>query len=224
VLVEPTSTPVLIADVAEEALVRHRTGIAPLDEVLGGGLVAGSVSLLGGDPGASKSTLVMTALYGLRLRCLYATGEESVAQVADRARRIGVASSRRLWVVAETHLETVLEHARRVRAEVVVIDSIQTLISYDASGSAGSPGQLRACATQLVRFAKSTDVACVVIGHVTKDGSLGGPLTLAHIVDVVLELEASAGDERLLRCASKNRFGPTNLVGRFTVTAAGLSW
>ncbi len=223
-LVPSTSVPIPLSDVPEQSFVREKTGMAPLDEVLGGGLVLGSVIVLGGEPGAGKSSLCMQAVDGLHMRVLIATGEESIAQAAGRARRIGADSSR-VFIVAETDLEAVIEHARTVRAEVVVIDSIQTM-TYAALGSGpGSTGQVRECTARLVQFAKATDTSVWLIGHVTNDGSLAGPKTLKHLVDVVLELDVGArrkGAERIVRCAGKNRFGATNVTGHFELTAEGL--
>jgi DNA repair protein RadA/Sms len=218
--VDPAA-PILLCDVEEEALQRDSTNIPQLDAVLGGGLVVGTVLVLGGEPGCGKSSLAMQAIDGLAIRVLYATGEESVKQAAARARRID-AASHRVYIVAETDLDTVLAHARAVKAELIVIDSIQTLVCADLGGTQGSPGQVRECTNRLVRFAKTTDVSVWLIGHVTNDGALAGPKTLKHLVDVVLELENTTEVRRLLRCAGKNRFGPSNVIGRFEVTARGL--
>ncbi len=203
---------------------REKTGLAPFDDVLGGGLVLGSVVVLGAEPGIGKSSVVMQAVAGLGMRCLYSSGEESVPQAAARARRID-ADSRHVYIVAETDLDTVLGHAEAIRAEVLVIDSIQTLTCSDLGGSAGSPGQVRECASRLVQFAKATDTIVILIGHVTNDGSLAGPKTLKHLVDVVLELDAGCrrlGAERILRCAGKNRFGAANVLGYLEITREGL--
>lgn len=219
-----TTLPIPISDVPEADHPRDETGIAPLDAVLGGGLVIGSVVVLGAEPGTGKSSLSFQMLSSLGIRCLYATGEETVQQAALNARRVGAASSE-VMIVAETDLDTVLKHARDVRARVLAIDSIQTLVATDLDSGPGSPGQVRACANRLVQFAKTTDTTVWIIGHVTNDGVLAGPKTLKHLVDVVLDLEAGAGlggNERILRSAGKNRFGPTNVVGRFELTPGGL--
>ena len=220
-----TSMPVPISEVSQTAYNRDTTGLAPLDAVLGGGIVPGSVIVIGGEPGCGKSSLVMQAIAGIQLRCLYTTGEETAEQAAGNARRIGAASNK-IYIVAENDLTVVLSHARTVRAQILVVDSIQTLVCADLSSSAGSPGQVRECAVRLVRFAKTTGTSVILVGHVTNDGSLAGPKTLKHLVDVVLELEAGSrpdGAERLLKCAGKNRFGPSNVTGRFELTAEGLT-
>jgi DNA repair protein RadA/Sms len=222
--VRGAAVPIPLSDVPETSYQRDPTELSPLDAVLGGGLVPGSVVLIGGEPGCGKSSLVMQAASGLRLRCLYATGEETIEQAAGNARRINAATSK-VYIVAEIDIDTVLAHARSIRAQVVVIDSIQTLACADLGSGAGSPGQMRECAGRLVRFAKTTGTSVLLIGHVTNDGSLAGPKTLKHLVDVVLDLEAGAGcdgNERVLRCAGKNRFGPSNVVGKFELTARGL--
>lgn len=222
--VSHASIPIALSEVPETTFVREKTGMAAVDDVLGGGLVLGSVVVLGAEPGAGKSSMVMQAIDGLRMRCLYASGEESIAQAAERARRIG-ADSPRVFIVAETDLAMILEHARNVRAEVVVVDSIQTMTCSDLGGSAGSPGQVRECTNRLMQFAKATDTSVWLIGHVTNDGALAGPKTLKHLVDVVLELEVGSrrkGAERIVRCGGKNRFGATNVVGYLEITAEGL--
>jgi DNA repair protein RadA/Sms len=219
-----SAAPIPISEVVHVAHDRDATDLAPLDAVLGGGIVPGSAIVIGGEPGCGKSSLVMQAVAGLRLRCLYATGEETIEQAAGNARRINAASSK-IFIVAETDLAVVLAHARSIRAQVVVIDSIQTLVCADLGGDAGAPGQVRGCTSRLVRFAKTTDTSVILIGHVTNDGGLAGPKTLKHLVDVVLELESGAaldGNERILRCVGKNRFGPSNVVGRFAQTSMGL--
>jgi DNA repair protein RadA/Sms len=212
-----TSVPVPSTEVVEQHLPRDPTGLAPLDLVLGGGLVAGSVVVLGGVPGGSKSTLLAQALCGLGLRALYATGEETIAQVADRQRRIG-AMSPRVLLVRETQLEVVLQHAEQLRVAVLAIDSIQTLRCGDVEQEASSAAQVRACAGRLVQFAKATNVAVIAVGHVSKDSTLAGPRTLEHLVDVVMMLSPSRGDVRLLTCPSKNRFGRTRVEGRFVLS------
>jgi DNA repair protein RadA/Sms len=209
----------------EETARRRATGIAEVDRVLGGGLVAGSLVLLGGDPGIGKSTLLMQALDGLAARgatVLYASGEESVAQTAMRARRLGV-SARSLLLHAETALERVLLEAARVKPDVLAIDSIQTLRTEALDGIPGSVAQVRECAGRLMTFAKSSDVSIIMVGHVTKDGTIAGPKTLEHVVDVVLQLEGDgAHDHRVLR-AQKNRFGSTSELGVFAMQAGGLA-
>lgn len=219
-----SSVPIPISDVPEEDLPRDLTGLAPLDAVLGGGLVVGSAVVLSSEPGAGKSTLTMQVLFGLGLRALYASGEESVPQCAARARRLGAASKKTL-IVAETDVDVIIEHARRARAQIVVVDSIQTVVCAKHNGDPGSPSQVKGATSRLVQFAKSTGTTMWIIGHVTNDGALAGPKTLKHLVDVVLELEGGArfnGNERILRCGSKNRFGAANVVGHFEIGPGGL--
>ena len=216
------------ADGRIEQCERMRTGIGEVDRVLGGGLVSGSVVLLGGPPGIGKSTLLLQVSAALAARCggvLYASGEESVGQVAERATRLGAAQPK-LLLLAETRIESILEAARELalagELATVVIDSIQTVYSDAAEGLPGNVGQIRAAANQLVGFAKLHGVPVVLVGHVTKDGSLAGPRVLEHMVDAVLSFD---GDEeralRLLR-ATKNRFGSTLELGVFEMTGTGL--
>jgi DNA repair protein RadA/Sms len=217
----PSSVPVPSTEVVEQHLPRDATGMAPLDLVLGGGLVAGSVVVLGGPPGSAKSTCLAQALCGLGLRALYATGEETIAQVADRQRRVG-ATSARVLLVRETELEVILAHAQQLRVAVIAIDSIQTLRCAGVDQAPGSPAQVRACADRCVAFAKDTGVAIILVGHVSKDSSLAGPRTLEHLVDVVMMLVPGRGDVRVLSCPLKNRFGQTRVEGRFLLTPKGL--
>ena len=215
--------PVPITEIAETSFVRDSTGLPPLDHVLGGGLVAASVVLLASPPGIGKSSLTLQMLAGLGHRCLYVTGEETREQIAGTARRIG-ALTPRLFVLCERDLATIFTHARAMRAQTIAIDSIQKMICQDVNGRAGSPGQLKECTARLVTYAKKNDTALWLIGHVTGDGDVAGPKTIEHDVDVVLELSQGAkleGNERILSCPSKNRFGPTNAKGHFELTAKG---
>ena len=208
---------------------RKSTAIGELDRVLGGGLVAGSLVLLGGDPGVGKSTLLIQALAGLARvgRVLYATGEESVAQTAMRARRVGAADAR-LEVVAETDVEKILAHASRVNGAsgagpvILAVDSIQTVYTPMLDSIPGSLAQVRECAARLMQFAKTSGVPTILVGHVTKDGGIAGPKTLEHLVDVVLQLEGDGGPYRILR-AHKNRFGSTQEIGVFEMRGAGMA-
>jgi DNA repair protein RadA/Sms len=206
---------------------RLSTQIGELDRVLGGGLVAGSFVLLGGDPGVGKSTLLIQALAGLTLRggkpqkVLYATGEESVGQTAMRARRVAAASAS-LSVVAETDVDKVLGHAHDASPSILAIDSIQTAYTPALDSIPGSLAQVRECASRLMHYAKSTGVPTIIVGHVTKDGGLAGPKTLEHLVDVVLQLEGDGGPYRILR-AHKNRFGSTQEIGVFEMRGAGMA-
>ncbi|HEY1547482.1 MAG TPA: DNA repair protein RadA [Kofleriaceae bacterium] len=202
--------------------VRRPAGIGELDRVLGGGFVAGSAVLLGGDPGIGKSTLLVQALAGLATQgpVLYATGEESVAQTAMRARRVNAAVSA-LALVAETDVEKILAHAHATKPSVLAVDSIQTVYTPLLDSIPGSLAQVRECASRLTQFAKTTGTPVVLVGHVTKDGGLAGPKTLEHLVDVVLQLEGDAGPYRVLR-AHKNRFGSTQEIGVFEMRGGGL--
>jgi DNA repair protein RadA/Sms len=202
---------------------RRTSGAGELDRVLGGGIVQGSVILLGGDPGIGKSTLLLqvAAHVAASKPVLYASGEESVAQVSQRAQRLGVAGDA-LGVVAETDLAPILTLAAERGAALLVIDSIQTVQSGDPGAPAGAVSQLRECTTQLVRFAKTSGCAVVVIGHVTKEGTIAGPRMLEHLVDTVLYFESEAGSRFRIVRATKNRFGPVNELGFFAMTASGL--
>jgi len=214
--------PASIAEVAErDGAPRASTGIGELDRVLGGGLVAGSVVLVGGDPGIGKSTLLVQALAGLRRDVLYATGEESCAQTAMRARRVGAAAAT-IAIVAETDIDRVLVHARERAPAVLAVDSIQTAFAPDLDSIPGSLAQVRECASRLVQFAKTTGTPTILVGHVTKDGGIAGPKTLEHLVDVVLQLEGDGGPYRILR-AHKNRFGSTQEIGVFEMRGAGMA-
>jgi len=217
------SVPVPISEIAETTFVRDLTGLAPLDHVLGGGLVVASVVLLAAPPGTGKTSLTLQMLDGLRHRSLYVTGEETEVQVAATARRVDAASSQ-IYVFAERNLDNVFAHARALQVRTIAIDSIQKMACDDVNGRAGSTTQLKECTARLVKYAKSTGTALWLIGHVTSDGEIAGPKTIEHDVDVVLELDRGPkfeGNERVLNCSSKNRFGPTNVVGRFQLTPKG---
>jgi DNA repair protein RadA/Sms len=212
-----------LSDVPETTFVRDSTGLPPLDHVLGGGLVVASVVLLASPPGIGKTSLTLQMLDGLAHRCLYVTGEETREQIAQTARRIG-AASRKIYPLVASNLDKIFVKARAVRAQTIAIDSIQKMRCEDVGGRAGSPAQLKECTARLVQYAKATGTALWLIGHVTGDGDIAGPKTIEHDVDVVLELSQGTkfeGNERLLRCAGKNRFGPTNVVGYFELTAQG---
>ena len=203
---------------------RWPTGMVEVDRVLGGGVVPGSVCLLAGDPGVGKSTFVLQLLDGLGRagrRCLLVTGEESLAQTAMRARRVGVDLGT-LRAAASTSLDAVMAAARRERADVLVVDSIQTLSDPSLEQSAGSVVQVRECAATLVRYAKAEGTAIVLVGHVTKEGSVAGPKALEHVVDVVLTLEGERGGALRLLRAAKNRYGSCEEAGVLTMTARGL--
>ena len=202
---------------------RWASGTGELDRVLGGGIVPGSVILLGGDPGIGKSTLLLqlAAHVAASRPVLYASGEESVAQVALRAQRLGLAPDA-LGVVAETDLAPILALAAERRVAVLVIDSIQTVQCGGAGVGAGAVSQLRECTQQLVRFAKEGGTAVIIIGHVTKEGMIAGPRLLEHLVDTVLYFESEAGSRFRIVRATKNRFGAANELGFFAMTASGL--
>lgn len=215
--------PIPLSEISETTFVRDSTGLPPLDHVLGGGLVVASVVLLAAVPGCGKSSLTLQMLDGLGHRCLYVTGEETREQIAATARRIGAASSK-IYAFVEHRLEKIFAKARAIRAQTIAIDSIQKMKCESGSGRPGSATQLKECTARLVQFAKETGTALWLIGHVTGDGDIAGPRTIEHDVDVVLELEQGVkfdGNERILRCASKNRFGPTNVTGHFELTAQG---
>jgi DNA repair protein RadA/Sms len=208
--------------IAVDAVERTSTGFTELDRVLGGGLVPGSVVLIGGDPGIGKSTLLLRALANLaggRPVC-YVTGEESLEQIALRAERLGVRSAP-VDLMAETHVETVIASLADRPPGVLVIDSVQTLYSDSLQSAPGSVSQLRESAAQLVRFAKTRGIATILVGHVTKEGTLAGPRVLEHMVDTVLYFESDSGSRyRIIRTA-KNRFGAANEMGFFVMAAEG---
>ena len=202
---------------------RFATGSEEFDRVLGGGLVAGSVVLIGGDPGIGKSTLLLQALVRLSddMNVLYVTGEESVSQVAMRAQRLGV-EGMAMPLLAETELERIAAHIDESKPAVVVIDSIQTVYSSQLQSAPGSVSQVRERAGQLTRIAKQWGVSLVMIGHVTKEGALAGPRVLEHIVDTVLYFEGDSQSAHRLVRAFKNRFGAVNELGVFAMTDRGL--
>jgi DNA repair protein RadA/Sms len=202
---------------------RTPTGIEELDRVLGGGIVAGGVVLIGGDPGIGKSTLLLQAADALssQLKVLYVTGEESAAQVALRARRLDVNGSA-LRVLAEINLEKILSTIAAEQPAFCVIDSIQTLYSEQLTSAPGSVAQVRECAAQLTRSAKAGGTSVVLVGHVTKEGALAGPRVLEHIVDTVLYFEGDTHSSFRLVRAFKNRFGAVNEIGVFAMTERGL--
>ncbi len=212
-----------LAEIEAADVERESTGQEELDRVLGGGLVAGGVVLIGGDPGIGKSTLLLQALDSMsaRLPVLYVTGEESGAQVALRARRLGL-SGARVRVLAEIHLEKILATLDVEKPTLAVIDSIQTLYSDQLTSAPGSVTQVRECAAQLTRVAKSRGIGIVLVGHVTKEGALAGPRVLEHIVDTVLYFEGDTHSSFRLVRAIKNRFGAVNEIGVFAMTERGL--
>jgi DNA repair protein RadA/Sms len=213
-----------ITSVGAEKLERTATGIAELDRVLGGGLVPGSVILLGGEPGIGKSTLLLQAaraVAGSGAPVLYASGEESAAQIADRGRRLG-ALAESLFVAASTDLEAVVAAAEEVKPALLVVDSIQTLRTGNLDGAAGTVGQVREVTARLVDFAKQRGVPLVLVGHVTKEGNLAGPKVVEHLVDAVLAFEGDRAQGLRTVRALKNRFGRGGEVGVFAMTELGL--
>lgn len=221
----PTTSAVPISDVSVEQAARELTGIGELDRVLGGGLVPGAVVLLAGEPGVGKSTLLLAVAAAWARsgrRTLYVSGEESAAQVRLRAERTGGVHEG-LWLAAEDDLATVLGHVDEVSPSLLVVDSVQTVHTSEADGSTGGVAQVREVTAALVRAAKQRQMAVVIVGHVTKEGSIAGPRTLEHLVDVVVNFE---GDKhtgfRMIR-ATKNRFGPADEVGCFEMVEGGIA-
>ncbi|HEU4970391.1 MAG TPA: DNA repair protein RadA [Gaiellaceae bacterium] len=215
--------PVKLGAVRAEEAARLSTGVAELDRVLGGGLVPGSLVLVGGEPGVGKSTLLLTALGAIARdgrRALLVTGEESAAQVSLRAARLGGTES--VEILAETELDAVCSTLEAERPDVCVIDSVQTLHAAALGSAPGSVAQVREAAGRLLRVAKKANVATVLVGHVTKDGAVAGPRVLEHLVDCVLQFEGDRYHEHRVLRATKNRFGSTNELGVFEMTAAGL--
>jgi DNA repair protein RadA/Sms len=213
---------VSLSEVQPRDVERLPTGIGELDRALGGGLVTGQVALLGGDPGIGKSTLLLQALSTMTdASVLYLTGEESVDQVALRARRLGL-ETKGVRIAAETQLERVLGALEAARPNIAVVDSIQTLWSEALQSAPGSVAQVRECAAQLTRFAKRAGSALFLVGHVTKEGAIAGPRVLEHIVDTVLYFEGDPHSSFRLIRAVKNRFGAVNELGVFAMTETGL--
>ena len=201
---------------------RLSAGLTEFDRVLGGGLVAGGVVLLGGDPGIGKSTLLLQALaeVSVAARVLYVSGEESAAQLAMRARRLGLSAD--IPLLTEIRLESILATLRAERPQVAVIDSIQTVYTEQLQSAPGSVAQVRECAQELTRYAKQAGVTLVLVGHVTKEGTLAGPRVLEHIVDTVLYFEGDTSSSFRLIRAFKNRYGAVNELGVFAMTDKGL--
>jgi DNA repair protein RadA/Sms len=220
----PTTHPETLDDITTE---NHPRLVVPLGEfnrVMGGGIVPGSITLIGGEPGIGKSTLVIqvSCLIAQRIgKVLYVSGEESTSQIKMRAERLGLQADQ-LYLVTETNLQAILEHVRTLRPTLLIVDSIQTVYLDDIESSPGSVSQIRECASRLQMLAKTTGTSVFLIGHVTKEGNIAGPRVLEHIVDTVLYLEGdSFGAYRLLR-GVKNRFGATNEIGVFEMTGRGM--
>ena len=218
----PSPVPVALATqpLAEE---RFSLGSSELDRVFGGGLGVGSVSLLGGEPGIGKSTLLLqaAAAVGAERAVLYASGEESTQQTVQRAQRLEL-SAPQLTVVSDNSLESILALSAERRAALLLVDSIQTMQTSGVDSSPGSAQQLRECTAALVRYAKQSGTAVIIVGHVTKDGAIAGPKLLEHLVDTVLYFDADAGSRYRMLRATKNRFGPVDELGFFAMSGAGL--
>ena len=216
--------PIRLTDLKQSAIQRWRTGLAEFDFVLGGGIVPGSVTLVGGEPGIGKSTLLMQCAARLEsqgVSTLYVSGEESPDQLRLRADRLHE-NAGAIHVLGETRLESIIHHATQLKSAVVLLDSVQTTYTEELEGAPGNVGQVRECAARLMRFAKESGPAVLLVGHVTKGGGIAGPKTLEHIVDTVLYFEGeSTLDHRILR-AVKNRFGSVDEIGVFQMTGAGL--
>jgi DNA repair protein RadA/Sms len=212
-----------LSAVSDQKLARINVGIKELDRVLGGGVVPGSVVLIGGDPGIGKSTLLLQVLAGLmgQLKCLYVSGEESLQQINMRAKRLGLDVGA-LRCLTETSVEQILNISQKEKPGLIVVDSIQTLHSEQVQSAPGSVSQVRETAAGLVRYAKQMNCAMVLIGHVTKDGSLAGPRILEHMVDAVLYFQSDEGSRYRVIRAFKNRFGAVNELGVFAMTGLGL--
>lgn len=214
---------IAIDDVVLKPIDSMDTGLSELNRVLGGGLVEGSVVLIGGDPGIGKSTLLLQTLSNLAQNetVIYVTGEESLQQVAMRSQRLQL-PVKNLRLLAETHVETILAHAQKEKPRILVIDSIQTMFTQSISSAPGGVSQVRESCAQLVRFAKTTNTAILLVGHVTKDGALAGPRVLEHMVDCVLYFEGQNDSRFRVIRTIKNRFGAVNELGVFAMTDKGL--
>ena len=220
-VVGSSSRPLKLSEIASAQESRATLGIAELDRLLGGGLVEGSLVLIGGEPGIGKSTLSLQIPLSCHLRTLYVTGEESPRQVKMRADRLGGLSDSCL-IYSETRMEDILAQAAEVKPELMIVDSVQTMYTSAAESSAGSVTQIREVTSMLLHFAKNSGIPVILIGHITKDGYIAGPKILEHIVDVVLQFEGDGkGTYRMLR-SIKNRFGSTSELAVFEMTGSGL--
>ncbi len=218
----PNPKPIAISDIASLQVSRSSTGDSELDRVLGGGLVAGSITLIGGNPGIGKSTLLLQMAMAWQHKTLYVSGEESTHQIKIRADRLGGNQSN-TFILAETNLEKILLASKDLNPTLIIIDSIQTIFSSLLESAPGTISQVRDCTTILQRFCKETNIPVIIIGHITKDGSLAGPKVLEHIVDTVLQFEGDRNHVfRLLR-THKNRFGSTDELGIYEMHQRGLS-
>ncbi|MBI2612033.1 DNA repair protein RadA, partial [Candidatus Gottesmanbacteria bacterium] len=214
------SAPIKLSEIKTKKVERISTGIKEMDQVLGGGIVPGSVILLSGDPGIGKSTLTLQVI--AKIGGLYVTGEESGEQVKLRAERLGVLANN-ISILAETNIESILDAISNEKGvNFLIVDSIQTLWSEELTGTAGSVGQVRECTLKLLEFAKSRHIPIILIGHVTKEGTIAGPKVLEHIVDTVLYLEGERYQSLRLLRTTKNRFGPVDEVGVFSMEDRGI--
>jgi DNA repair protein RadA/Sms len=221
----PVSRALPITEIEADASARVPTGIGELDRVLGGGAVLGGVTLVGGDPGVGKSTLLMQALAGLSargLRTLYVSGEESAGQTATRAKRLGAGGDERMMVLAENELEAIEHALAEVKPSAIVVDSVQTVRTGALDSASGSVSQLREVTARFVERAKKDGIATFLVGHVTKDGMLAGPKVLEHLVDTVLSFEGERGHALRTLRAQKNRFGSATEVGVFEMSSEGM--
>jgi DNA repair protein RadA/Sms len=214
------STPLKLAEIAGDEGARLPTRFKELDRVLGGGIVPGSLVLIGGDPGIGKSTILMQGIPKCD-RILYVSGEESAHQIKLRATRLGM-SDEGLFIYPENQLESILEHLQKIRPQLLIIDSIQTIFSAGVQSAPGSVSQVRECTARLMVTAKTLGIATFIVGHVTKDGSIAGPKVLEHMVDTVLYFEGSSNHAYRILRAVKNRFGSTNEIGVFEMVHSGL--
>lgn len=214
--------PKLISEIEDASNIRYRTPDGELNRVLGGGLVPGSLVLFGGEPGIGKSTLLLqVALAWSGIKVLYISGEESEQQIKMRAERLGI-NNDSSYLLSETSVQNILMHLEKEEADVVIVDSIQTLHSSIIESSAGSISQIRETSGELMRFAKETNTPVFLIGHINKEGSIAGPKVLEHMVDVVLQFEGDRNHMYRLLRSSKNRFGPTNEIGIYEMQGSGL--
>lgn len=215
------SRPLKISEIKTSAEARLKTGNLELDRVLGGGIVPGSLTLLGGEPGIGKSTLLLQISLHLRFKTLYVSGEESQQQIKMRAERIQPESNN-CFILTETKTQSIFQQIEKLGPEIVIIDSIQTLHSDYIESSPGSISQIRECTTELIKYAKETAVPVILIGHITKEGSIAGPKVLEHMVDTVLQFEGDRNHVYRILRAQKNRFGSTSELGIYEMQGNGL--
>ncbi len=217
-----TAEAMLLENIRTQDALRVRTGLSEFDRVLGGGASLGSSTLIGGEPGIGKSTLLLQAAGSTSdtFSTLYVTGEEAAGQLKQRADRLGVRGEQ-LHILANANLSLVLRSLEKVKPDIIVIDSVQTLYTDEAAGTPGSPAQLRYCTFEIADWARNHSAVCFFVAHVTKDGSIAGPKVMEHMVDTVLLFEEAEGSTRILR-ATKNRFGATDEIGLFSMAQSGL--